>query len=93
LSAAPTAGGLRIIGIAGYAGILGVLWATFGSDSVTVFALMIITQLALMYFGFAFLLMNRTIARRCAGAQQTQSQSESGFNELTGRISAWSGFA
>jgi hypothetical protein len=90
--AAALTGGLPILGIAGYAGSFGILWATFGGDSATVFALTIITQLGLMYFGFAFLLMNRTVARRGAGAEEIQSRSRD-FDMLAGRISGWSVFA
>jgi hypothetical protein len=86
-------GGIRMIGTAGYAGVLSILWATFGGDSATVFALTIITQLALMHFGFAFLLRNATVAKRDACAQKIQSRSQRDFNMLTGRISGWSVFA
>jgi hypothetical protein len=91
--AAALPGRIRMIAIVGYAGVLSMLWATLESGSPTVFSLTIITQLGLMYFGFAFLLMNRTVARRDSGVMKTHSKFVRDFNMLTGRISGWSVFA
>lgn len=86
--------GLLLLGIAGYAALVGVFWMAFGGDAGAAFVLVVVSLFGLMYLGLPYL-MNRTAANHGVSQGRLPAFSEflnGDFDTLTGRISGWAAF-